>query len=40
MEEKDILLSTIQALNATIVSLSHTNATQEKTIASLEQRIE
>ena len=30
MEEKDILLSTNQALNDTIVSLSQTNAIQEK----------
>lgn len=46
MEEKDILLSTIQALNATIASLSKTNESltksnevQAKTIDSLELRI-
>ena len=46
MEEKDILLSTIQALNVTISSLSKTNESltksnesQSKTIATLELRI-
>ena len=39
MEEKDILVSTIQALNTTIESLSKTNESQAKTIASLELRI-
>ena len=39
MEEKDILLSTVQALNATIESLSQTNTSQAKTIESLEHRI-
>ena len=39
MEEKDILVSTIQALNTTIESLSKTNDSQAKTIASLELRI-
>lgn len=35
MEEKDIFSNTIQALNTTIVSLSKTNESQAKTIASL-----
>ena len=39
MEEKDIFLNTIQALNITIDSLSKTNESQAKTIASLELRI-
>ena len=39
MEEKDILVSTIQALNATNVSLSKTIDSQSKTIESLELRI-
>ena len=39
MEEKDIFSNTIQALNTTIVSLSKTNESQAKTIASLELRV-
>ena len=39
MEEKDILVSTIQALNTTIESLSKTNESQAKIIESLELRI-
>ena len=39
MEEKDIFLNTVQAPNATIESLSKTNESQAKTIASLELRI-
>ena len=39
MEEKDILVSTIQALNATNASLSKTIDSQSKTIESLELRI-
>lgn len=39
MEEKDIFIGTIQSLNATIVSLSKTNESQSKAIASLELRI-
>lgn len=39
MEEKDILVSTIQALNTTIESLSKTNESQAKTIESLELRL-
>lgn len=39
MEEKDILLNMVQALNATIASLSQTNAAQAETISSLEHRI-
>ena len=39
MEEKEMLLSTIQSLNVTISSLSKTNESQANTIASLELRI-
>ena len=39
MEEKDILVSTIQALNAMNASLSKTIDSQSKTIESLELRI-
>lgn len=39
MEEKEIFLGTIQALNATNASLSKTIESQSKTIESLELRI-
>ena len=39
MEEKDILLKTIEGLNATVASLSATNKEQSEQIKNLQERI-
>ena len=39
MEEKDILLKTIEGLNASIASLSATNKDQAEQIKNLQERI-
>lgn len=39
MEEKKILLKTIEALNATISSLSSTNQRQAEQLRSLQERV-
>lgn len=39
MEEKDILLKTIEGLNASIASLSSTNKNQSEQIKNLQERI-
>ena len=39
MEEKDILLKTIEGQNATVASLSATNKEQSEQIKNLQERI-
>ena len=39
MEEKDILLKTIEGLNASIASLSTTNKNQSEQIKNLQERL-
>lgn len=39
MDEKDILLKTIEGLNASIASLSTTNKNQSEQIKNLQERI-